>query len=75
MVHRVFSWLRETGRLTLGYLAVGACFAVSGLLLFCLQLAGLKGFAALLPSLAVGFLLAYSFWRWFEKPTRHPLKT
>lgn len=72
MPPQILSWLRETGKLTVGYLGVGFCFAGAGLLGFLLQMAGWKGRSSIALPLVFGFSLAYFFWRWFErtKPRR-----
>ncbi len=67
MPRQIRSWLRDTGKLTLGYIGVGLCFAVAGPIGFLLQKAGWKGSISITLVLAVGFLASYFFWRWFQR--------
>ena len=67
MAQQIRLWLRETGRLTLGYLGVGSCFVVAGLLYFGIQKVGVKAPASMILSLTIGFVLSYFFWQQFER--------
>lgn len=70
MSSEVFSWLRETGRLTLRYLAVGICFVPAGLMYAVFREVGWDGLGSIALSLGSGFSIAYFVWNWLEARER-----
>jgi len=64
---QVLSWLRETAKLTLGYLGVGLCFAVAGIAWSLFRMGGLTASIAISVALILGFVGALLFWHRCER--------
>lgn len=66
MAPQIASWWRETGRLLLRYLAVGASFIPAGLIYARFRSAGWDNLVSAVLSLGLGLWAAHYVWNLFE---------
>jgi hypothetical protein len=66
MAPQILSWLHDTGRLTLRYLAIGVSFIPAGVLYVVFRHVGWETPLLVAVSLAFGFSMAYYVWDWVE---------
>jgi hypothetical protein len=60
----MLSFLRDTGRLLIRYLLVGAVFGFAGIIIAAFNYAGYDGMWPRICLLVVGFVLAHFIWKW-----------
>jgi hypothetical protein len=70
MLGPIASFSRETGRLYLRYMAVGAAALPAGLLCAWLSSRGAATPWVVLVLLGAASFSGFSLWRWFDRPTR-----